>query len=134
MEQLKKIGPGNMGIDKIGYYDTRRIISAKLDRKVKIELTQQQLEVFDTIVKMYLSNLTLNTIRDKAEAFRLYKLYRKHIEPKTFKTSKLFKFSLNLSETYTMYEFLQSIDFTDYDHYENTLLSKIYGTIDQQTV
>lgn len=125
MEQLATI-------DK--FYEQRRIFAAWFEKKAKMRMTTPQLEAFDMIMKRYMSTLVVSTFRDKAFLFRLYKLYQKHIEPKTFKIQKEFKFSLSLGETYTLYEFLQGLDFSDYGPYEYSLLNKIYGEIDRQII
>jgi hypothetical protein len=81
----------------------------------------------------FIKSIPIDSFINKVMVFRLFKLYSKHIEPKTAKTQKKFKISLNLSEAKIMADMIDEIDYTSCGPFESGILLKIYGEIDRQS-
>ena len=106
---------------------------AMLMKKVKLNLSREELSAFGRILSSYLANMPFYSIYEKSLFFILYQVYETKIRKKAITMKSEYKISLDMSQAWAVAEMLEEMDL-DLFPYEYNLQRVIISEIDHQTV
>jgi len=104
-----------------------------ITRKVRLELSRDQLDSFMWMVRIFLVHYPIIELKAKAHFLRVMNFYEKKLRSKQLSQKAKIGLSFDFSTADSLMEMLDYMFYQEMGVYEKTLRGHLYGQLDHQT-